>query len=82
METGPPDRPCAGPRVFKAGTIEFSGHALPCTVRNLSTTDAAIEVKSPLWFPDHFTLGITRDGTRHACHIVWRDGKLLGVAFD
>jgi PilZ domain len=69
-------------RVFKAGTIEFSGNAIPCTVRNLSESGAAIEVKTPLWFPDHFTLGIASDGTRRACHIVWRVESRIGVAFD
>ena len=69
-------------RVFKAGTIEFSGHAIPCTVRNLSASGAAIEVKTPLWFPEHFTLGIASDGTRRACHIVWRDENRIGLVFD
>lgn len=69
-------------RVFKAGTIEFSGNAIPCTVRNLSASGAAIEVKTPLWFPDRFTLGIASDGTRRSCHIVWRDGQRIGLAFD
>ena len=69
-------------RVFKAGTIEFSGKAIPCIVRNVSASGAAIEVRTPLWFPDHFTLGIASDGTRRACHIVWRDEKRIGLAFD
>ena len=69
-------------RVLKSGTIEFSGHAIPCTVRNLSASGAAIEVNTPLWFPDHFTLGIASDGTRRACRIVWREEKRIGLAFD
>ena len=69
-------------RVLKAGTIEFSGNAIPCTVRNLSSSGAAIEVRTPLWFPDHFILGIASDGTRRNCHIVWRDEKRIGLAFD
>jgi hypothetical protein len=69
-------------RIFKAGTIEFSGNAIPCTVRNLSVQGAAIEVKTPLWFPDRFTLGIASDGLRKACHIVWRHEKRIGLVFD
>jgi PilZ domain len=69
-------------RVFKAGTIEFSGNAIPCTVRNLSASGAAIDVRTPLWFPDHFTLGIASDGTRPPCHIVWREEQRVGLAFD
>jgi PilZ domain len=69
-------------RVYKAGTIEFSGSAIPCLVRNLSTSGAVIEVSTPLWFPDRFTLGIPSDGTRQPCHIVWRHEKSIGLAFE
>jgi hypothetical protein len=43
-------------RQFKAGTIEFAGGGIDCTVRNLSETGAALEVVSPLFIPDRFTL--------------------------
>jgi hypothetical protein len=69
-------------RVYKAGTIEFSGGAIPCLVRNLSTSGAAIEVSTPLWFPDRFTLGIESDGIRRLCHIVWRRETRIGLAFE
>jgi hypothetical protein len=69
-------------RIFKAGTIEFSGNAIPCTVRNLSASGAALEINSPLWFPDRFTLAIASDGSRRACRIVWRNEKRIGVAFE
>ena len=69
-------------RILKAGTIEFSGDAISCTVRNISDTGAAVEINSPLWFPDRFTLSITSDGLRRPCHIVWRKEKLIGVAFE
>ena len=69
-------------RILKAGTIEFSGDAIACTVRNISETGAALEINSPLWFPDHFTLSINSDGLRKSCHIVWRREKRIGVAFD
>ena len=69
-------------RVFKGATIEFSGNSIPCTVRNLSSSGAALEVNSPLWFPDRFTLGIASDGSQRACHVVWRREKRIGVAFE
>ena len=69
-------------RVLKAGTIEFSGDAISCTVRNISATGAAVEINSPLWFPDRFTLGITSDGVRRPCRIVWRKEKRIGVTFE
>ena len=69
-------------RVLKAGTIEFSGETLPCTVRNLSDTGAAIEVNSPLWFPDRFVLSVASEGWRKPCRVVRRDEKRIGVAFE
>ncbi len=69
-------------RVFKAGTIEFSGSRIDCVIRNVSETGAAIEVKSPIWFPDRFVLAMGSDGSSRHCHIVWRDEKRIGVAFD
>jgi hypothetical protein len=69
-------------RVLKAGTIEFSGSKIDCLIRNVSATGAALEVNSPLWFPDVFVLATTSDGSSRRCHIVWRNGKRIGVTFD
>jgi hypothetical protein len=43
-------------RMFKAGTIEFGGGGMDCTIRNISETGAALEVVTPLFIPDRFTL--------------------------
>ena len=67
-------------RVLKSGAIEFGNEAIACTVRNVSPQGACIEVNSPLWFPDRFTLGV--DGQRWPCRIVWKKQKRLGLAFD
>jgi hypothetical protein len=69
-------------RVLKAGTISFGGSAIDCTVRNLSETGAALEVVTPLFIPDRFTLIIPSDQTKRPCHIVWRRERRIGVAFD
>lgn len=69
-------------RVLKTATIEFTGQAVECTVRNLSASGAALELKSPLWFPDQFTLCIASAGLRKPCHIVWRRDGRIGVAFE
>lgn len=48
---GPPmDNKRTAPRhrVLKAGTIEFGGGGISCTVRNLSASGAALDVESPL----------------------------------
>jgi hypothetical protein len=69
-------------RVLKAGTIAFGATTIACTVRNISASGAALEVITPLWFPDHFTLEIASERLRKPCHIVWRKEKRIGVAFD
>ena len=68
-------------RVLKAGTIEFGGGAIDCTVRNFSETGAALDVTSPVGIPDHFTLFVPADGTHLPCHVVWRKEKRIGVKF-
>jgi hypothetical protein len=69
-------------RVLLAGAIEFGPTSIPCVVRNLSETGAAIEANTPLWFPEQFTLWIERDNSRRRCHIVWRREKRIGVHFE
>ena len=75
-------RVAARHRVLKAGTISFGGGGIDCTVRNLSETGAALEVVTPLFIPDRFTLIIPTDQLKRPCHIVWRKEKRMGVAFD
>ena len=67
-------------RVLKAGKIEFGGGAIDCTVRNLSSTGAALDVTSPLGIPAQFTL--VADGQHLPCRVVWRKEKRIGIAFD
>jgi hypothetical protein len=78
------DEPRIAPRhrTLKAGTIEFGGGGIDCTVRNLSETGAALEVVTPLFIPDRFTLFVPSDQLKRPCHIVWRKEKRIGVAFD
>jgi hypothetical protein len=68
-------------RVLKAGTIEFHGSAIDCTVRNWSEKGAALDVASPLGIPDDFTLVVTADEAKYPAHIVWRKEKRIGVIF-
>jgi hypothetical protein len=69
-------------RILKAGTIEFGGSGIDCTVRNISETGAALEVTSPLFIPERFTLFVPSDHFKRPCHIVWRKEKRIGVEFD
>lgn len=69
-------------RIFKAGSIESGGGVIDCTVRNLSETGAALEVLSPLYIPDRFTLAIRTDELKRACRVIWRKKNRIGIAFD
>ncbi|THD65388.1 MAG: PilZ domain-containing protein [Bradyrhizobium sp.] len=69
-------------RVLKAGTIEFGGGAIDCTVRNLSNSGALLEVTSPVGIPDHFSLVFPAEGRLVPCQVVWRKEKRIGVRFD
>jgi hypothetical protein len=69
-------------RVLKAGTIEFGGGAIDCTVRNVSETGAALEVTSPVGIPERFTLVLPTDGLHRPCRIVWRKERRIGVTFN
>jgi hypothetical protein len=69
-------------RVLKVGTIDSTGGAIDCTVRNLSLTGAAIEIANQQAIPDKFTLVVPRDNLRLPCHVVWRKAYRIGVQFE
>jgi len=69
-------------RVFKAGTIEFGGAAIDCTVRNLSATGAALDVASPVGIPSKFVLIVKGDAIQRQSRVVWRKEQRIGVAFE
>jgi hypothetical protein len=69
-------------RILKTGSIEVGGDAIDCIVRNVSETGAALQVLSPLYVPDRFTLVVQTDQLKRPCHIIWRKERRFGVAFD
>lgn len=69
-------------RILKAGTIAFGGGAIDCTVRNISQTGAALEVVTPLFIPDRFTLVVPSAQVKRPCRIVWRKDRRIGVTFE
>jgi hypothetical protein len=69
-------------RVMKAAKIEFGDVAIDCTVRDLSTTGAALEVANQIGIPAKFTLVMPDDGLHLPCHVVWRKQFRLGVTFE
>lgn len=69
-------------KVLKGGTIAFGGNGVECTVRNLSSRGAALEVADPIGLPPSFVLVIEADQFIRRCRPVWRSDKRMGVAFD
>ena len=70
-------------RVLRTGIIELGGgESISCTVRNLSETGAAVEVMTPLFIPERFTLVVPTESLNQRCHIVWRKERRMGVAFE
>ena len=69
-------------RVLKHGTLTFSGGGgVDCTVRNISSGGAQLDVSNPLLLPHAFTLFIETDQFMRRCHPVWCSDTRIGVAF-
>ena len=69
-------------RVMKAAKIEYGGDKYNCTVRDISTTGAALDFSDLIRIPNEFTLILPEDGLKLPCRVVWRGGYRVGVAFD
>jgi hypothetical protein len=69
-------------RVTKPAQIEYNGDKSACTLRDISTTGAALEVPDPAIIPAKFILILPDDGLKLPCTVVRRAGFRVGVAFD
>jgi len=69
-------------RVLKRGTIAFGGGGFTCTVRNLSTGGARVDLPEPVALPPTFLLVIEADQFMRRCRPVWNSQGKIGVAFQ
>jgi hypothetical protein len=70
-------------RILKHGTLAFrEGGGVDCTVRNISSKGARLDIVSPVGIPSSFTLVIEADRFARPCHSVWRSATRIGVVFD
>jgi hypothetical protein len=69
-------------RVLKGASIAYDGNGLACTVRNLSSSGAAIELASAVSLPSSFMLVIEADQFIRRCRPVWSNDRRVGVAFN
>ena len=68
-------------RILKAGSIEFDGTGVDCTIRNISLLGAALEVASPVGIPHEISLLVLSQHVRQHGYIVWRKERRMGVRF-
>jgi hypothetical protein len=69
-------------KVLKGATVAFGGNGVACTVRNLSSSGAAIDLASAVSLPPSCMLVIEADQFIRRCHPVWSNDRRVGVAFD
>ena len=70
-------------RVLKHGTLAFAGGGgVDCTVRNISSSGARLDIANPIGVPQTFTLVIEADQFMRRCRAVWSHEQRIGVAFD
>ncbi len=70
-------------RTFKGGKIVFNDNrsVIDCTVKNLSSSGAALTVESTIGIPDEFNLIISPENVAKACRVAWKTEHQIGVAF-
>ena len=70
-------------RIAKSAEIEHGGDKIPCSVRNISISGAALVLENlAARVPTHFNLLITEDRLTLSCSVVWRRGFWMGVRFE
>ncbi len=68
--------------VSQTGVVSAEGWSTPCTVRNISSHGAAIEVTASHDVPKTFKLLISGESTVRLCRVVWVSKNRLGLAFE
>jgi hypothetical protein len=68
-------------RVLKGGLVAIDGGSIPCTVRNMSSSGAAVDFAQRVDLPPTFTLLIERDQFARRCRAVWSNERRVGMAF-
>lgn len=71
-------------RALMNGTLRFKARSgsLSCVIRNLSATGAKLAADQAYWIPAQFELEIPHQDIRIDAHVVWRDDREIGIAFE
>jgi hypothetical protein len=70
-------------RTLKSARILLNHHhsVIDCTVRNLSSTGACLNVASVVGIPEQFDVFFEADRSIRACRMVWHRENQVGVEF-
>jgi hypothetical protein len=63
------------------GQIIFADAKVECTIQNISSFGASIELWSRANIPDQFVLLVSPDRESYACNVMWRKGSHMGIVF-
>jgi hypothetical protein len=66
--------------VIMSGTVEYRAGRFSCMVRDVSAAGARVDLTDRTKIPVRFTL--IAEGSHLPCHLIWRDGRRIGVAFS
>ena len=70
-------------RTLKSARIIFNEHrsVIDCTIRNLTSGGACLNVESAIGIPERFDVLFDADKSVRPCRVVWHKEKQLGVEF-
>jgi hypothetical protein len=69
-------------RTLKSGSVTFGFvPSIACTVRNMSSGGACLELERRTSLPNDFSLLIKPECIRRSCRLVWQSSSRAGVQF-
>ena len=68
-------------KTLQSAKIACNGSVVDCTIRDLSTHGACLEVANVAALPSSFELLFGENGLGRSCTVMWRSPTRLGVSF-
>ncbi|HZQ12145.1 MAG TPA: PilZ domain-containing protein [Pseudolabrys sp.] len=69
------------PTMREATVVLVDGTKIKCTVRDISTKGARLELAEPQKLPEQFHLFIHGQSDRFRCYCVWQKNTMAGVQY-
>ncbi|MDP3693436.1 PilZ domain-containing protein [Bradyrhizobium sp.] len=61
--------------------VSSGGSVMRCTVRNISTEGAAIDIENPAFVPARFRLVMDNGASVRECQVAWIQRNRIGLTF-